>query len=421
MIPLHGIASRGDLPLPFGLVLAGGAAVLVVTFWVALFAWKTPRFRDHTGTELPRLTRVIDSPWFSRPLRVAAGLVWLLAGISLAFGVDRIDNPVFGFVFVLVWVGLVPVSLLFGAVYRRTNPLRLLLRFTGATASPPAGASAGSRLPAAGALLAFLYLELVQPDGATLPVLRGFAAAWVAWVVLGVAVRGQRWIAQADPFEAYASSVARLSPWGRNARGILLWMNPLRNLGSWRAPRHLAALAAVLLGGTLYDALSNTSWWVRATQDLGSWAWPVATVGLLGSVALIHSLFWLGTLPYGKAGADAFAPGLIPLVCGYALAHYGTMLYLEGQRTLIRFNDPLGLGWDLFGLAEAAPDTALFAFPTAIAITQVVLIVAGHVLGVLVTHDIALRTHPSRVSVHLPLLSIMVLFTVGGLLLMFGG
>ncbi|HRA04890.1 MAG TPA: hypothetical protein PK963_05870 [Arachnia sp.] len=418
---MHGIASRGDLPLPFGLVLGGAAAVLLVTFWVVLFAWRVPRFRDHTGTEMPRLTRLVDSPWFSRPLRVAVGLVWLLAAISLAFGVDRIDNPVFGFVYVLLWVGLVPVSLLFGAVYRRTNPLRLLLRFTGATGAPPAGAPAGSRLPAAGALLVFLYLELVQPDGATLPVLRGFAAAWVAWVVVGVALRGQRWIAQADPFEAYASALARLSPWGRSGRGLLIWMNPLRNLGSWRAPRHLAALAAVLLGGTLFDALTNTAGWVRATQDLGPWSWPVATVGLVGSVAFIYGLFRFGTRPYGTLGADALAPGLIPLVAGYALAHYGTMLYLEGQRTLIRFSDPLGLGWNLFGVAEAAPGTALFAYPTVIAVAQVLLIVGGHVAGVLVTHDIAVRTHPDRIAVHLPLLAIMVGFTVGGLLLMFGG
>lgn len=419
MTPLHGIASRGDLPLPFGFVLAGGGAVLVVTFWVALFAWRTPRLRDQHGVELPRLTAFVDSPWFSRPLRILVGSGWLVAGLALTFGVDRIDNPAFGFVYVLLWVGLVPMSLLFGAVYRRTNPLRLLLRFTGAAA--PAGNAAASRLPAAAALLAFLYLELVQPEGATLPVLRGFAAAWVAWVVGGVLFQGQRWIAQADPFEAYATTVARLSPWSRTSRGVLLLVDPLRNLGSWRAPQHLAALASVLLGGTLFDALSNTAWWVRATQGLEGWAWPIGTLGLLTSVGVIYALFWIGTRPYRGIQMDSLAPGLIPLVVAYALAHYGTMLYLEGQRTLIRFSDPLGAGWDLFGMAEAAPVTTLFAYPTLIAVLQVLLIVGGHMAGVLVTHDIALRTHPGRVAVHLPLLSIMVVFTVGGLLLMFGG
>lgn len=419
-MPLHGIASRGDLPLPFGLVLAGAAVALLVTFWVALFAWRTPRLRDQSGMELPRLTASIDSPWFSRPLRLVVGLVWVFAAASLAFGVDRIDNPVFGFVYVLLWVGLVPLSLLFGGVYRRTNPLRLLMRFTGATA-PPRNRPAGSLAPAAAALLMFLYLELVQPGGATLPVLRGYAAVWVAWVVIGVLVAGQGWIARADPFEAYASTIARLSPWARTRRGVLLLTNPLRNLASWHAPRHLTLVACVLLGGTLFDALSNTSWWVRSTQDLGDWAWPVATVGLFGSVAAVLGLFRLGTLPYRPVRMDELAPGLVPLVAGYTLAHYSTMLYLEGQRTIIRFSDPFGLGWDLIGLAEAAPSTGLFAYPTVIAVAQVLLIVGGHVAGVLVTHDIALRTQPAKTWVHAPLLLIMVVFTLGGLSLMFGG
>ena len=110
----------------------------------------------------------------------------------------------------------------------------------------------------------------------------------------------------------------------------------------------------------------------------------------------------------------------MPLVVGYALSHYGTMLYLEGQRTAIRFNDPLGQGWNLFGFAEAAPSTTLFGFPMVVAIIQVLLIVGGHVLGVLVTHDIALRNGTHPLAVHLPLLSVMVVFTMGGLLLMFG-
>lgn len=420
MIPLHGIASRHDLPLPFELVVAGGAVVLVITFWVALFAWKRPRFREEEGTELPRLTKLIDSAWFSRSLRLLVAAVWLLAGLGLMFGVDRIDNPAVGFIYVLLWVGLVVVSLLFGQVYRRTNPIRLLLRFKGATAPAPR-ASEGSVLPAAAALLVFLYLELVQPGGSSVPVLRLFALAWMVWVVGGALLTSQRWIARADPFEAYATTVAHLSPWARSRNGLIMWTNPLRNLAAWPAPRGLAALTSVLLGGTLFDALSNTAWWVRGTQHLGGWQWPVATGALLLSVAVVLGLFWLGTRPYRGLNMDQLAPGLVPLVVGYALSHYATMLYLEGQRTVFRFSDPLGRGWNLFGMIEFAPSTTLFAFPTAVAIAQVLLIVGGHALGVLVTHDIALRTAPPGARVHLPLLLIMVVFTCGGLLLMFGG
>ena len=111
MILLHGIASRHDLPLPFGLVVAAGAAVLVITFWVALFAWRSPRYREEEGTELPRLTRLVDSRGSGATLRAVGLAVWGLAGAALWFGVDRIDNPAVGFVYVWLWVGLVPAAL----------------------------------------------------------------------------------------------------------------------------------------------------------------------------------------------------------------------------------------------------------------------------------------------------------------------
>ncbi|MFV0429584.1 MAG: hypothetical protein ACK5KO_09200 [Arachnia sp.] len=423
MIPWHGIGTRDDLPLPFWLVVAGAAAVLIITFWVLAFAWRTPRFVDKSGRVLPRLTRFVDSPWVVRPLRIVVGAVWLIAGAALIAGPDRIDNPVFGFVFVWLWVGLVPVSLLFGQVYRRTNPARVFARLTGLVGKPTSGVKC-TRWPAAIAITAFGYLELVQPESTTLPVLRGYAAVWVAWLLVGTLLGSRRWIASADPFEAYASAVAHASCWARNAKGQLMAINPLRNLASWQAPRHLSLLASALLGVTLFDALSATTGWVRWTQNLGVAPQLPGAAGLIASIAVIYLAFRLAALPLRDQGqasgaaADRLAPGLIPLVAGYSLAHYGTLLYLEGQRTAFRMSDPLGVGWNLFGGAEAGPDTTLLAFPTAIATTQVLLIVLGHVVGAMVSHDIALRSS-RRVTHQLPLLLLMVAITCLGMLLMF--
>ncbi|MCC2592793.1 hypothetical protein LKO27_05100 [Tessaracoccus sp. OS52] len=427
MIPLHGIATREDLPLPFPLVVAAAAAVLVVTFWILLFAWREPRYRRRTGRELPRLGKFIDSPAFSRPLRMAAGAVWLVAAVALALGADRIDNPVFGFVFVWLWVGLVPVALLFGAVYRRTNPARLLLRLTGTT-DAPARQNLDSRLPAALALLVFLYAELVEPLSLTLPVLRGFAALWLAWALLGTMATSREWIERADPFESFATTVAQLSPWSRSASGTLMIINPLRNLAAWQAPKHQTALAVVLLSGTLFDAVAASAWWVKLTQASDISPRVLGSLGLLGTVAVIGGLFLLCALPLRPPErgllptADRLAPSLVPLIAGYFLAHYATMLYLEGQRTAIRFADPLGLGWDLFGLAESGPDTTLLAYPMLVAVVQVLLIVGGHVAAALVCHDIALRgAHAaSAVLRQTPMLVFMVGLTIAGMLLMFG-
>lgn len=422
MTPLHGIASRSDLPLPFESVVAGAGAVLLITFWVLFYAWKEPKFHDDTGKPLPRFTRFVDSMPVSIGMRVVVGAVWIVAAIALIFGVDRIDNPAVGFIYVWLWVGLVVASVFLGEAYKRTNPIRSLLAFRGAAKVGPDGP--GSRVPGALALLAFLYMELVLPGGVHLPVLRTAAAIWLAWVLIGAFV-SRSWIERADPFEVYATTVAKISPWHRKD-GVIHWINPLRNLSSWTPPKGIWAVAIVLLGGTAFDALSNSANWVRMTQNTEIPTVVLGTLGLVTMILGVGFLYWLGS--YFLAGSrgvlstmDRLSPGLVPLIVGYCISHYGTMFYLEGQRTAIWFNDPLGKQQNWFGFAESAPDVTLFAFPTAVAWSQVFLIVLGHVLGVLVTHDIALRTDEGKqMRRQLPLLLVMVVFTVGGLLLMFG-
>ena len=61
---------------------------------------------------------------------------------------------------------------------------------------------------------------------------------------------------------------------------------------------------------------------------------------------------------YGDRPARAYlrlmAGSLVPIVIGYAIAHYFTLLVVEGQRTAP--SDPLGLGWNVFGTAERGVD-----------------------------------------------------------------
>ena len=130
LVPLHGIGGRQDLPLPFELVVAGAAVALVMSFLVlGLTRRTTPA--DQPGLPLgAAFTRLVDSAALAWAVR-AVGL--LLAGFMVAallFGQDLATNPFFGFLYVWVWVGLVPVSLVLGPVWRLLNPLRSLFLLT---------------------------------------------------------------------------------------------------------------------------------------------------------------------------------------------------------------------------------------------------------------------------------------------------
>ena len=116
-----------------------------------------------------------------------------------------------------------------------------------------------------------------------------------------------------------------------------------------------------------------------------------------------------------------YAATVLPIALGYTVAHYTSLLLLDGQRTWILASNPLGRdGVDLFGTAAHVVDLTAIP-PDAIAYVQVGAVVLGHVLGVVLAHERALRSAPrARASDQLPLVTVMTLLTVGGLGLLFG-
>jgi len=433
LIPLHGIASRRDLPLPFSFVMAGAVLALVISFAILIFAWRTPRLKRVGGRDLPRVTAVVDSSVVQLIARALILATYAWAGLAMMAGQDLLTNPIFGFVFVWMWVGLVPISLLLGQFWRATNPLRTIHRGLSAIArvdpeqgllSLPAGIGVW---PAAIGLFGFGWLELVQPDRTTLAVLRVWALAWLVILVLGAIVFGQRWIGAADPFEVYASTIAQMSIFRRVGDQLRL-VNPLAGLNAWRAPPGSTAVVAALLGSTAFDSFTNTSWWIQTVQNsaLPTVLW--GTAGLLTMIIIVFVTFSLGAAWMGRYGdrpaweyPRLMVGSLLPIVLGYVVAHYATLLIVEGQRVAINFSDPLGRGWNTFGSAEMGVNSAIFNHPTGIAVMQACAIIGGHVFGIICAHEKAVALLPPDRAVRgqLPLLLVMIGYTCAGLLLLF--
>ena len=433
LIPLHGIASRRDLPLPFSFVVAGAVLALVISFAILIFAWRRPRFTRVGGRNLPRLTAVVDSRAVQLIARALVLATYAWAGLAMMAGQDLLTNPIFGFVFVWMWVGLVPISLLLGQFWRATNPLRTIHRGLCAIArvDPEQGLislAAGIGVwPAAIGLFGFGWLELVQPDRTTLAVLRIWALAWLVILVLGAIVFGQRWIGAADPFEVYASTIAQMSIFRRVGDQLRL-VNPLAGLNAWHAPPGATAVVAALLGSTAFDSFTNTSWWIQTVQNsaLPTVLW--GTAGLLTMIIIVFVTFSLGAAWMGRYGdrpaweyPRLMVGSLLPIVLGYVVAHYATLLIVEGQRVAINFSDPLGRGWNTFGSAEMGVNSAIFNHPTGIAVMQACAIVGGHVFGIICAHEKAVALLPPDRAVRgqLPLLLVMIGYTCAGLFLLF--
>ena len=331
--------------------------------------------------------------------------------------------------YVTFWVGLVPASLLLGPVWRVVNPLRLLHR--GLRVVLPAAPGAG-RLPALGlwpatvALFCFLWLELVYPDRAAPTTVAVFLIGYAA-IQLALALWfGEGWFAAGDGFEVYSGVIARLSPWGRRDDGRLVLRNPLVNATVAPSGRGLAGVVVVLLGSTAFDGLSRTVYWQTgpgAANDSLS-----GTVGLLLMIGLVAGLYVLGARLSGRLAGQPeriqprrYAGTVVPIALGYTVAHYFSLFLLDGQTTWILASNPFGLvGVDLFGTYGNVVDLTAITSDV-IALVQVGAIVTGHVVGVTLAHERALLSAGRpRASDQLPLVIVMVLFTLGGLGLLFG-
>ncbi|MET9436578.1 hypothetical protein [Streptomyces sp. NPDC006551] len=410
----HGIGSQRDLPLSPFYAYAGAFAALLVSFLALGLLWSSSRFRgDRAGHPLPAvLQRLADAAATRTALRLLGLAAAVTVLLHLLLGPDDPDrNPAPGAVYVLLWVGLVPASLLLGPVWRLLNPLRTLHSLLPPRNPRPLPPALGTR-PAAAALLLFAWLELAAPDPSSASSLLTFLAVLTAVQLLGAARYGARWFAHADPFEVYSSLLARLSPFGRRADGRLVVRSPFNSLDSTPQAPGLVATLCVLLGSTAYDGLSDHPRWITTLQTSPLGPTATATLGLLAAVALVASLYGLcaGVLrlmsPELSRPLTSFAHSLLPIALGYLVAHYFTLFVTEGPRTVM-----MAAGTD------NAPSPAPPLGPGGLATLQVLAVVTGHVLGVVAAHDRSVRLFPPARAVagQLPLFALMIVYTLGGI------
>ena len=438
----HGMSGGRQVPIPLGYAVAGAGLAVLLSFVIAAMLWKHSVLRgDAAGLPVPHgLQRVLDATGTRAVLRalgLAGTVFWIVAA---GYGSsDALVNPAPGIVYVFFWVGLIPLSLLFGPVWRLLNPLRtvhLLIAWIGGTPAHK-GLVALPRWigywPAAAGLLAFTWLELVAPAGDQPRVLLQFFAVYGIGHLLAASLFGSAWFDHADAFEAYSTLAGRLAPIGRRTDGRLVLRNPFDGLDTVREAPGLVGLVCVWLGSTAYDGFTRSGAWrtiLRKGVDAGVVPFDidgVRTIGFLTVIGLAGVLFVVCTALAARVAGSGwrgtpvlFAHSLVPIAIGYTIAHYFSLVVFAGQRTIALTSDPLDNGANLFGTANLQPDYTLLS-TMEIGIVQVAAVVLGHILGVIAAHDRAARLfgHRRAVAGQLPLMTLMLAYTTGGLSLLF--
>ncbi len=415
----HGLVGRTDLPIPAWLFGWGAAVVLVVSFVALAILWPTPRL------EGARERRVLHVPaWLEIPcgiIGVALFALVVYAGLEGA----QVDtaNLTPTFVYVAFWVGLLPIQVLFGDVFALFNPWRAVGRAAGWVASRVAGDALPEpmaypeklgRWPAALGILCFAWLELVstsRSDPSTLAVLM---LAYAAIQLVGMSLYGVRqWEGYGDAFAVYFNLFARLSPL-RWERGTLYVRAVLSGVTTLDAVPGTVALLCTMIGTTTFDGFSNGPVWSdlapKVTDVFTSLGFGQATAlqlafttGLLVVVGLVSLLYRAGAAGMRTVApeysttwlARTFVHTLTPIALAYAIAHYFSFLAYQGQALAYLAANPLGRtlaegdnGW--LGTANWGIDYTWVGART-IWYVQVGALVLGHVCGLVLAHDRALK------------------------------
>lgn len=439
----HGLVGRADLPIPEWLFAWGATIVLIVSFVALAVLWPRPRLEPERWRPLASgLGRVVTSP----AVEVAAGAIGtFLLAVVVWSGLAGTEAPQANlaptFVYVIFFLGLVPVSLLLGDVYRAFNPWRAIGRafawVTGRVAGGglPAALPYPERLgrwPAAVALFAFVWMELVAESGNTPASLAVATLIYSAANFLGMALYGvNAWVDRAEGFSVYFNLISRISPLERRGREIGL-RRPLSGLAALEPVPGTLAVLMVMIGSVSFDGFTGTETWnsiVPTLQDLwGSLGLGPATTleltfatGLIASILIVTAFYGLGIAGVRTVGGDMSAPdlrrafihSLVPIAVVYAAAHYVSFLLTQGQAIAFLASDPLGEGWNLLGTATSTIDYGVLG-SNATWYLQVGFVVAGHVAGLVLAHDRALVLYEkARVAVRSQywMLAVMVGFT----------
>jgi len=371
----HGVVNVGDLPIPFDIVLNSSALVVLITFVYLKVSWKesiiTPRqevFNDKQNF-IGKLFGII--------------ILFLLIAPGI-FGNESSKTSVAPLIlWVFLWIGVPVLGLLFGDIYSKFNPLNL---FSLKSDKPE------SVYFACVLFIGLTWFELVwSRPGNPLNIA-------VVLITLFVCVNLLRYflkksLIEVDPLLLLHYLYSKLKLFNSKP----YFRSLLDNIGNLAKLRGIEYFVLLMIGTVTYDGLRETTFWYNQfgsrTDDMG-FSTMMFLIMNLGTI-LFYRFACFFAIKVGGSDlelnhvSNLFGHTMLPIAFAYHVTHYLTLLLFESQTFFYRFNDPIGIGMNILNVQE--PTINYFVEPLVIWGIQVAVTLLGHMLSVVLAHDLAVK------------------------------
>ena len=371
----HGVVNVGDLPIPFDMVLNASALVVVITFVYLKISWKE-------SIIVPSKENFEDSQNIIGKIFGAVILFFLIApGIIGNESSKTSVTPLILWVF--LWIGVPTLGLLFGDVYARFNPLNLV--------------KISSNKPRSVYVSCFLFLgltwfELVwREPGNPLNIASVFIILFVGVNLIRYFYKKS--IIEVDPLLLLHYLYSKLKLFNSKP----YFRSLINNIGNLAKLNGIEYFILLMIGTVTYDGLRETTFWYNqfGEQINNIWFSTIMFLSMnLGTIIFYRFACYFAIKVGGSElklneVSKLFGHTMLPIAFAYHITHYLTLLLFETQTFIYRLNDPIGTGLNLFNVRE--PEINYFVEPIIIWSIQVAVTLLGHMLSVVLAHDLAVK------------------------------
>ena len=371
----HGIGSVGDLPIPFETVLNVSAWVIILTFVFLKISWKK--------SVLVQKEVIVEQrqPWLGKIFGVFILSLLILPGLIGNEEAKTSITPLI--IWVFLWIGVPVLGLVFGDIYSKFNPLSII---------PSPEKKPSTVWFAAALFLGLTWFELVWRKPGN-PTHIGIVFILLMLITTVTRIIFSKASIEVDPLHLLHHLYAKL----RFTLSKPIYKNMLENIANLSNFKGMEYFILLMIGTVTYDGLRGTTFWYNlfgsSTLDItfSTFAFFGINIVIIGSYRFAC---WFALKVSGEKQdlnnvSLLFGHTMLPIAFAYHVTHYLSLLLYESQTILYRLNDPYGVGWNLFGIDEVAIN--YFLTPVALWGIQVFVTLAGHMLSVVLAHDLAIK------------------------------